>query len=138
MTATTSGSPPLLVFDGDCAFCTTSVHWYEKRFPGAFTAVPYQRADLDPLGLTERECHARLQWIGDTRDPRGTRESGARAVGALCRTGGHARGGAGGALWRAAAGLTVVPPFSWLAEGLYRVVAANRQRLPGGTPACRL
>jgi predicted DCC family thiol-disulfide oxidoreductase YuxK len=32
----------------------------------------------------------------------------------------------------------VLPPFSWLAEGVYRVVAANRQRLPGGTPACRL
>jgi predicted DCC family thiol-disulfide oxidoreductase YuxK len=138
MTTTTAGRRPLLVFDGDCAFCTTSVHWYEERFPGAFTAVPYQRADLAALGLTEDECHARLQWIGDVTEPRATRESGARAVGALSRTGGRTRGGAAGLFWRAAATLTVVPPFSWLAEGVYRIVAANRQRLPGGAPACRL
>jgi predicted DCC family thiol-disulfide oxidoreductase YuxK len=59
-------------------------------------------------------------------------------VGAVSRTGGRSRGGLAGALWRMVAALTVVPPFSWLAEGVYRVVAANRQRLPGGTPACRL
>jgi hypothetical protein len=30
----------------------------------------------------------------------------------------------------------LLPPVSWLAAGVYSLVAANRMRLPGGTPAC--
>jgi predicted DCC family thiol-disulfide oxidoreductase YuxK len=135
-TALTTG--PVLVYDGDCAFCSSSVRWLEARFPEAFTTVPYQRADLDALGLTVRECHERLQWIADVAAPVATRTSGARAVGSLLRSGGRGRGRAGGLLWRAVAVLTVVPPASWAAEGVYRVVAANRRRLPGGTPTCGL
>ncbi len=128
---------PVLVFDGDCAFCSTSVRWYEQRFPDAFSAIPYQRTDLAALGLTEKECQERVQWIGKVTSPVTTRESGARAVGALMRRGGRERGGGAGLLWRGVAALTVVPPASWLSEGIYRVVAANRHRLPGGTPTCR-
>ncbi|MFN8167235.1 MAG: DCC1-like thiol-disulfide oxidoreductase family protein [Candidatus Nanopelagicales bacterium] len=128
---------PLLVFDGDCAFCTSSVLWLGRRFPDGFTAVPYQRVDLDRLGLTERECHDRVQWIADAQAPRtSARESGARAVGALLRAGGRARHDLVGTLWAAAGVLPFVPPTSWAAERVYRVVAANRTRLPGGTPAC--
>jgi predicted DCC family thiol-disulfide oxidoreductase YuxK len=127
---------PVLVYDGDCAFCSTSVRWLESRFPGSFAAVPHQRTDLDTLGLTERECHDRVQWIGDVAAPMTTRESGARAVGALLRRGGADRGGALGVLCRVAGALTTVPPASWAAEGLYLLVAANRNRLPGGTPTC--
>ena len=32
--------------------------------------------------------------------------------------------------------LLVFPPVRWLARAVYPVVAANRMRLPGGTPAC--
>ena len=128
---------PVLVFDGDCAFCTSSVQWFARRFPDAFALVPYQRADLGLLGLTERECHDRLQWIGDAQAPRtSARESGARAVGAMMRVGGRSRHDLPGVLWAAAGRLPYVPPASWVAERVYRVVAANRDRLPGGTPAC--
>ncbi len=127
---------PVLVFDGDCAFCSTSVRWLRSRFPASFAAVPYQRTDLASLGLTERECHDRVQWIGDVAAPATTRESGARAVGALLRRGGVDRGGVLGALCRVAGALTAVAPTSWAAEGVYLLVAANRDRLPGGTPTC--
>jgi len=129
---------PVLVYDGDCAFCSSSIRWLEARFPRAFVAVPYQRADLDVLALTERECHERVQWIADMAAPVTTRESGARAVGALLRTGGAARGGPAGSAYRAAGALTRVPPTSWVASGVYALVARNRHRLPGGTPTCRL
>ena len=33
----------VLVFDGDCGFCTTSVTWLAEQFPEAFATVPYQR-----------------------------------------------------------------------------------------------
>ena len=128
---------PVLVFDGDCAFCTSSVTVLQRLFPDGFAAVPYQRVELGRLGLTERECHERVQWIGDAQAPRtSARESGARAVGALFRAGGRARGDITGVLCAVAGVLPFVPPTSWVAEGVYRVVAANRMRLPGGTPAC--
>ena len=134
-TALTTG--PVLVFDGDCAFCTTSVLWLQRRFPDGFAVVPYQRTDLELLGLTEAQCNSRVQWIADVQAPRTSRhESGARAVGALLRAGGRSRGGVVGSLWAAVGVLPFVPPTSWAAEAVYRVVAANRQRLPGGTPAC--
>ena len=129
---------PVLVYDGDCAFCSTSVRWLEARFPDAFSAVPYQRTDLERLGLTERECHERIQWIGDVAAPITTRETGARAVGALLRRGGVERGGLVGVASRATGALTRIAPTSWVADGVYTVVAANRHRLPGGTPTCRL
>jgi predicted DCC family thiol-disulfide oxidoreductase YuxK len=129
---------PVLVFDGDCAFCTSSVVWLQQRFPGAFDVVPYQRADLAALRLSTQECHAKVQWIADRADPARTRREGHEAVAALVRTGGRHRGGAVGLLWSAAGAVAVVPPVSWVAAGVYRWVAANRSRLPGGTPACAL
>ena len=129
---------PLLVFDGDCGFCTTSVRWFERRFPDAFATTPYQFADLESLGLTERECHDRVQWIGDVAAPRTTRSEGARAVAAMVRHGGGRIGGLLGAAWRVAGTVADVPPVSLLADAVYAAVAANRQRLPGGTPACAM
>ncbi len=128
---------PVLVFDGDCAFCTTSVRVLERWFSEGFRTVPYQWADLDRLGLTERECSDRVQWIGDAQSPRTTRQSGSRAVCAVLRTGGAARGGLLGRTSAAVGLVASVPPVSILAEAVYRLVAANRHRLPGGTPACR-
>ncbi len=46
--------------------------------------------------------------------------------------------GAGGPLWRALGRLLVAPGVSPLAARAYALLAANRYRLPGGTPACRL
>ena len=82
----------VLVFDGDCGFCTTSVTWLSDRFPGAFAIAPYQRVDLDSLGLTARECDEKVQWIGDVTAPVTTRAEGAAAVGRLLQAGGRVRG----------------------------------------------
>lgn len=113
-----------LVFDGDCGFCTRCVALVPRSARRTTTVVPYQRADLAALGLTAAECASAVQWVADD----GTRSRGAGAVARLLRD-------AGGG-WRVLGTALLVPPLSWVAALVYRVVAANRMRLPGGTPAC--
>jgi predicted DCC family thiol-disulfide oxidoreductase YuxK len=116
---------PTLVFDGDCRFCTSSARWLQRRLPDEVSVVPWQRADLEALGVTADEARAAVQWVG----PAG-RASGAAAVGRALE--------AAGGVWRPFGRLCRTPPTAWVAEVVYRVVARNRHRLPGGTPACRL
>jgi predicted DCC family thiol-disulfide oxidoreductase YuxK len=118
---------PILVFDGDCGFCTTSARFMSRWVIGGRpTAVaPWQRLDLTALGLTPDQCQAAVQWVGKD----GQVASGHAAVAAALR--------AGHPVWHPVGMLLVAPGFSWLARHLYTWVAAHRYALPGGTPACR-
>ncbi|WP_354643503.1 thiol-disulfide oxidoreductase DCC family protein [Kitasatospora camelliae] len=130
---------PVLVFDGDCGFCTTCVVWAE-RYPRAslssagWEAVPYQRADLAALdglaggrGLVTRERAEReVLWV----TPAGRVYGGAQAAARLLMRSGGAWAYAGGAL--------TLAPVRPVADAVYRWVARHRHRLPGGTPACAL
>lgn len=115
-----------LVYDGDCAFCTSSVRWMRRLGLRADVVVPWQHADLPSLGLTAEPCRERLQWVASD----GRVSSGHRAIARLLL--------ASPLLWRPLGLLLLVPPVSWLAALAYDLVAANRYRLPGGTPACAL
>jgi predicted DCC family thiol-disulfide oxidoreductase YuxK len=116
---------PTLVFDGDCAFCTKCVGLIPKKAAAQLTVVPWQFADLAALGLTPEQCITALQFVDD-----GHIASGHAAVASVLRR----------SSWplRLAGAAMMIPPVSWLAALTYRVVAANRQRLPGGTAACAL
>ncbi|SRR5690554_1742799 len=120
-------NPPMLVFDGDCGFCTSSARWIEKRLPDTVEVVPWQFLDdLGALGLTPAEADAKAWWI----DAEGRRHGGHVAIGkALVAAGG---------IWGFLGRLSLVVPIRWLGALVYRVVSANRHRMPGGTPACRL
>lgn len=115
-----------LIFDGDCAFCTTTAQWAGRHLPADTDVVPWQRVSLAPLGLSEADVTTAVYWV----DERGRTWRGHRAAGQALL----AMGGA----WRALGWLCLVPPTSWVARALYRVVAINRHRMPGGTAACRL
>lgn len=119
-----SGS--VLVYDGDCGFCTRSVRAIATLRLATPRIVAYQDADLDALGLTVEQCDRELQWVR----PDGRTDGGAQAVASLL----HASGGP----WTLLGAVLRVPPVRWLAALVYRLVADNRQRLPGGTPACAL
>jgi len=116
------------VFDGDCGFCTTSVHWAERWCRPAVRFVPWQQLDLEAHGLTHEAVTSAVQWLRPRTSPDKPIPSGAAAV---ARTLLRSR-------WpfRPVGALMLVPPFSWLAAGAYRIIANNRYRLPGGTPAC--
>lgn len=117
---------PLLVFDGDCAFCTTWVRRLERVLMVFPETEPWQWIDHESLGLS-REDVAHDMWLllGDRRF------RGHAAVAALFRS----QRSLG---WRFLGQLLVTPPFTWAAAAAYAVIARFRHRLPGGTPACAL
>jgi predicted DCC family thiol-disulfide oxidoreductase YuxK len=116
----------LLIFDGDCAFCTWTARWAERRLPRSARVQPWQFvSDLPAFGLTDRDVAAAAYWIDDE----GRAHRGHLAVAETWR----AIGGG----WRFLGTAIRVPPLSWLAAGVYAMVARIRHRLPGSTPACR-
>ena len=117
---------PLLVFDGDCAFCTTWVRRLERILPVFPDAQPWQWLDLDELGLTVHDVTHYAWYLSGSH-----RLQGHAAFSGMLR----AQRSAG---WRFLGHLLVTPPFSWAAALGYAFIAANRHRLPGGTPACAL
>jgi predicted DCC family thiol-disulfide oxidoreductase YuxK len=118
--------PATLIFDGDCGFCTTAVLWLQRTLPRVPATAPFQWTDLADFGLTEDEARSQVWFV-----TAGNRYGGAAAVAAVLR-------GQPSPLLRALGWLGTVPPWSWVADAGYRVVARYRYRLPGGTPACRL
>ena len=124
----THASLPVLVFDGDCGFCTTCARFMASWVISDHDAsvAPWQRLDLAQLALTPDQCRAAVQWVGEG----GQVASGHAAIAAALR--------AGNPVWRPVGALLVAPGFSWLAEHLYSWIAGHRFALPGATPACRV
>jgi predicted DCC family thiol-disulfide oxidoreductase YuxK len=120
---------PVLVYDGDCAFCSTTARFVASRLrrsPSDFDVEPWQHLDLEALGLTPAECDAAVRWVSADGIPAAGHVAVARALRA-CRW------------WARPAGVVLLlPGVSALAARGYTWVAANRHRLPGGTPACSL
>jgi predicted DCC family thiol-disulfide oxidoreductase YuxK len=116
----------VLIFDGDCAFCTSAVGVLQRILPVAPKFEPYQWLDLDAYGLTTEDA-AREIWLVTPR----RQYSGYLALARLLQLQPHAG-------YRMLGYLADVPLWSWVSAAAYRWVAANRHRLPGGTPACAM
>jgi predicted DCC family thiol-disulfide oxidoreductase YuxK len=120
-----AASLPLLIFDGDCGFCTTSAT-AGKRWLKLDNVEPWQMVDLEQFGLTAQQCQTEVKWV----DVSGRAVGGANAVIATLRY----RGGVWGLIGR----LLALPGLHWFSGVVYRLVARYRYRLPGGTPACKV
>ncbi len=122
------GSDAVLVYDGDCDFCTASAAWAARRFRHGEHAQPWQvlgREFFEQHGMTLDDARQAAWWVDGSEH-----EWGHRAIGRALQAGGGLRLVAG---W-----FVLHPPSSWLAAGIYRLVARWRYRLPGATPACRV
>ncbi|MEV6650027.1 DUF393 domain-containing protein [Streptomyces sp. NPDC051219] len=116
----------VLVYDGDCAFCTTSVTFLERHLRPPCAITPWQFADLRSLDITQQRAESELLWI----TPTGAVYGGSQAVAKLLLGAGKG--------WAVPGALLSLPPLRWIAHDAYRLVAKNRDRMPGGTPACAL
>jgi predicted DCC family thiol-disulfide oxidoreductase YuxK len=118
----------VLVYDGDCGFCTASARWLERRTGHAGRIASAQglgRAGLADLGLTVEDAARAAWWI----DAGGRAWRGHLAVAQALRTCPGPFGCLGA--------LATRPPLSWLGAGVYRLVVRWRHLLPGATDACR-
>ncbi|MEE9415437.1 MAG: DUF393 domain-containing protein [Acidimicrobiales bacterium] len=116
----------MLIFDGDCGFCTTSAGWVKSILPPNVAVQPWQALDLESLGLTEADVTSAAYWV----DESGATHRGHRGIGEALK--------ASGQPWSLIGILIVTPPVSWLASLVYGLVAKNRYRLPGSTDSCKL
>jgi predicted DCC family thiol-disulfide oxidoreductase YuxK len=115
---------PTFVFDGDCAFCTTCANFVGRWVPTPAEVVAWQHADLAALGVTRAEAIEAVQWVSPGR----AALAGPEAIGALLRS--------SNLFWRPFGWVLAIPLVRMAAWPLYRWVARNRHRLPGGTAAC--
>ena len=115
----------MLIFDGDCGFCTICARWLEQRLRIPISVVPWQEIhDLGELELTRADVTTAAYFV----DPYGGLHRGHLGIARVLM---QCRGA-----WPTVGVAMSVPPLQGLAAIAYRLVARNRYRLPGATSAC--
>ena len=117
----------VLLFDGDCGFCTSAATWWTKRLPknDESVALPFQQVDLNEFDLTLNEVAEAVHFV----NAEGVHVGGPGVAAALS------------ALrfpWKLLGGILRVVPGSWVIKRAYPIIARHRYRLPGATPACKI
>ncbi len=114
----------VFLFDGDCAFCTSSANLLKKLTAHRIAIEPYQFVDLAKLGISKEACEQAVQYLNPSHF------EAARAIAQVlidAKT-----------PWAIAGWILRAPVILSFAELVYVWVSKNRHKLPGGTPACEL
>ena len=116
----------VLIFDGDCGFCTTAANYIKATSSSEIEIHPWQWLELGEYGLTKEQASSKVQLVADGRV-----YAGHKAFAKLLRIQKQ--------WWFKFCGaILVTPPFSWVGRLGYYLTAKYRHKLPGGTPACAL
>ena len=118
-------SGTVLIYDGDCGMCDKCADYVRRHSSDQVEVVSWQSLpDLSVHGLTEDDVMLQAWWVEG-----GGNFGGSEAVGkALVAIGGVHR-------WMG--WILLHPPISWMSPAIYRWIARNRYRLPGGE-SCRI
>lgn len=111
--------------DGDCGFCMRTAALVPRLGVDVDSAT-VQSVDLAALGVDGERAMVEMPYV----HPDGRVDYGHRAFAAILDT--------GPLPWRLVGRLMTTRPVDPVARRVYHWVAANRSRLPGGTPACSL
>lgn len=117
---------PVLLYDGDCAFCSSCARLAERWVPGPTRLVPWQQVDLDRLGVRREQAEEAVVWVASPTD----HTAGPEAIADLLRS--------SRPWWRVLGRILGWRPVLAVAWPAYHWVSAHRHRFPGGTPACSL
>jgi predicted DCC family thiol-disulfide oxidoreductase YuxK len=116
----------IVIYDGDCAFCSSAARFAQRRIAKELNFAAYQLTELAPYGLTAAECAQSLKFV----DQNGKIHSAQNAIAEILISSGK--------LWYGFGKFLKLPGINFLAALGYKFVAANRHRLPGGTPTCKM
>ncbi|PKH37629.1 Predicted thiol-disulfide oxidoreductase YuxK, DCC family [Nocardioides alpinus] len=111
--------------DADCGFCMRTAALVPKLGVDIDSST-IQAADLAALGVDADRATVEMPYV----HPDGRVDYGHRAFASILRT--------GPLPWRVVGRVMTAPGIDRVARRTYHWIAANRSRLPGGTPACSL
>lgn len=118
---------PVFLYDGDCGFCSSCARFVDRRIHTPVVVQPWQWTELDPLRLTVDEVDQAVVWVTAPGD----RTAGPGAIADLLLSSTR--------WWWRLSGRVLSPrPIQRILWPLYRWVARNRHRMPGGTAQCSL
>jgi predicted DCC family thiol-disulfide oxidoreductase YuxK len=120
----------VLIYDGDCQFCQLSLDFGIRNLRKFPQYVAFQRIQPGHFGLTDEQVRSQI-WLAQKTPASAAPLGGHLAAGAILKL--------QPSRWLKGLGwLISTPPTSWAADLLYKFVAANRHRLPGGSRACKI
>ncbi|KAB1652495.1 DUF393 domain-containing protein [Pseudoclavibacter chungangensis] len=121
---------PVLVYDGDCGFCSWSVERAREVLPALPEVRDGRRTAIDDLYLDPLDVDEAV-WV--VREENGVLRQyrGADAVFEVLRR-------QPAFVWRFIGNLATVPGIAGSTRVAYEIVKRNRHRLPGGTTSCAL
>ena len=117
---------PVLIFDGDCGFCTSTSYRIVDWSSAPISAHAWQLVDVGLYGLTKEQTAAKVYFVVGGKAFAG-HEAFAQILIAQRNW-----------LAKVIGFVLMHPPLSWIAKPGYRLVARYRHKLPGGTPACEM
>jgi predicted DCC family thiol-disulfide oxidoreductase YuxK len=116
----------VLIFDGDCGFCTTTANFMVKHSKVTIEAKPWQYVDFTNLPITKEDCAEQVYLLVDGK-PYGGHEGFAMTLRVQPSK-----------VIRFIGLVAMSKALRWFSKPTYRLVAKYRHKLPGGTPACKL
>lgn len=114
-----------MIFDGDCAFCSSSARVLRKMTKNRIPIRPYQFLKLEDYALNS-ELTSKAVYFVDGK----TNYVAAEAIAKFLI--------ASKTAWALGGRALLLPGVRALAKRVYYWIAKNRHRLPGGTPECSL
>lgn len=116
----------VLIFDGDCGFCTSTSNYIAKHSKVPIEIIPWQYVDFTNLPITKEDCADQVYLLID-----GKHYGGHEGFAMTLRVQPNA-------FISFIGSVAMSPALRWFAKPTYRLVAKYRHKLPGGTPACKL
>lgn len=117
---------PIVLYDGDCAFCSSAVRFAQKYIAHQIQFAAFQQTELNKYGLSTTRCQESLKFINHAGEIYSAQDAIAELLISAKRG------------WKLIGIALKLPGINFIAALGYKLVAANRHRLPGGTPTCKL
>lgn len=116
----------LLIFDGDCGFCTTTSNYILKRSQTQIEISPWQYVDFTNLPVTAKQCADQVYFLVG-----GVPFGGHEAFAMILKSQKNI-------FLKTVGSILMLKALRWITKPAYRLTAKYRHKLPGGTPACKL